>query len=346
MKSKKTQKSTNTKHNKKMFYERIYQKYINPFTDFGFKKLFGQECNKELLLDFLNELLYEEQGRIVSISYLKLEQLGFSENSRRAIFDIYCENEKGEKFIVELQKTDQNFFKDRTVYYSTFPIVQQAPKGGEWNYELKAVYVIAILGFVFEDDEDEPEKYRYDVKLTDIVTHKVFYDKLTFIYLAMPKFNKELDQIETHFEKWMFLLKNLKNLDDHPDEFREYIFERLFEAAEVAKLSQTEYLQYVENIKNIRDWNNCFDTALSRATVKATEKGMKKGMKKGIKEGLEKGIKMGMEKGIKKGIKKGIEKEREVVVINCNNAGFSLEVISKITGLTIEEIQKILKKVK
>ncbi|MCL1850580.1 MAG: Rpn family recombination-promoting nuclease/putative transposase, partial [Bacteroidetes bacterium] len=127
-----------------MFYPKVREKYIDPFTDFGFKKLFGEECNKDLLLDFLNELLYEEQGRIVSISYLKSEKLGALESARKAVFDLYCENEKGEKFIVELQKSKQQFFKDRTLYYSTFPITEQAPPN-DWNFELKAVYTIAIL---------------------------------------------------------------------------------------------------------------------------------------------------------------------------------------------------------
>jgi predicted transposase/invertase (TIGR01784 family) len=101
------------------------EKYINPFTYYGFKKLFGEEPNKDLLLDFLNELLKEEQGQITDLTYLKTEHLGDSDIDRKAIFDLYCENEKGEKFIVELQKSKQNFFKDRTVYYSTFPIREQ-----------------------------------------------------------------------------------------------------------------------------------------------------------------------------------------------------------------------------
>ena len=92
------------------------EKYINPFTDYGFKKLFGEEPNKDLLLDFLNQLLKGEQGEIKDLTYLKTEQLGDSDVDRKAIFDLYCENEKGEKFIVELQKSKQNFFKDRTVY--------------------------------------------------------------------------------------------------------------------------------------------------------------------------------------------------------------------------------------
>jgi predicted transposase/invertase (TIGR01784 family) len=163
MKSQNSQKITHGKKSKKMIYGIIHDKYVDPFTDFGFKKLFGEECNKELLLDFLNELLYEEQGRIVSISYLKTEQLGISKESRGAVFDLYCENEKGEKFIVEMQKSRQQFFKDRALYYTTFPIVEQAKKK-KWNFKLKAIYTIAILDFVFDEDKNEHDKYRYVVK--------------------------------------------------------------------------------------------------------------------------------------------------------------------------------------
>ena len=240
--------------------DRLKDKYIDPFTDFGFKKLFGEECNKDLLLDFLNELLHKKEGKIVSLSYLKSEQLGRSEEDRRAIFDLHCENEKGEKFIVEMQKTRQNFFKDRTLYYSTFPIIEQAVSGN-WNYELKAVYTVAILDFVFEDDENDKDKYRYDVMLTDIDTHKIFYDKLTFTYLEMPKFNKNVEELETRFEKWMYVLKNLKRLDRLPDKLREKVFEKIFSVAEIAKLSHEEYLQYIISLKTYRDYKNSIDTA-------------------------------------------------------------------------------------
>ena len=285
MKLKKTHEET---QRKKMFYEKIYEKYIDPFTDFGFKKLFGEECNKDLLLDFLNELLYEEQGHIISISYLKSERLGITSNSRNAFFDIYCENEKKEKFIVELQKTEQDFFIDRSVFYSTFPIIEQARKGKIWNYELKAVYVIAILDFVFKDNKHDINKYRYDVKLTDIETHKIFYDKLTFIYLEMPKFTKKIEELTTRFEKWMYVIKNLTQLDKLPDELREYVFEKILKTAEVAKLTQDEYLSYITDLKNFRDNYNCFNSAISKATKEGLAKGMAKGMTKGLAKGEKK----------------------------------------------------------
>jgi predicted transposase/invertase (TIGR01784 family) len=280
------------------------EKYINPFTDYGFKKLFGEELNKDLLLDFLNELLKEEQGRIMSLTYLKSDQLGTSEVDRKAIFDLYCENEKGEKFIVELQKTNQNFFKDRTLYYSTFPIREQA-KHTDWIYEQKAVYTIAILDFVFDEDKNNPEKLRYDIKLSDIETKMVFYDKLTFIYLEMPKFNKTIDELETRFDKWLYVIRNLNRLDRVPDQLREKIFEKIFETAEIAKFTPEQARYYEDSLKYYRDIKASFDTRY--------------------------------EEGIEKGIEEGIEK----VAINALNKGMSINEIIDITGLTEEQIERL-----
>ena len=251
------------------------EKYVNPFTDFGFKKLFGEEPNKDLLLDFLNELLREEQGQITELTYLKNEHLDQDLN-RKAIFDLYCTNERGERFIVELQKTKQNFFKDRTVYYSTFPIREQA-KRADWTYQLNAVYTIAILDFVFDEGKKEPEKYRYDIKLMDKETCEVFYDKLTFIYLEMPKFGKTLDELETRFDKWLYVLRNLNKLDRIPEKLKENIFERLFEIAEIAKFDSEQLSSYEDSLKYYRDLKNSPDTAFEDGIEKVAINGIKQG---------------------------------------------------------------------
>ncbi len=282
----------------------IKEKYINPFTDFGFKRLFGEEPNKDLLIDFLNVLLKEQQGEIVDLTYLKTEQLGNTELDRKAIFDLYCENEKGEKFIVEMQKSKQNFFKDRSLYYSTFPIQEQAQKS-DWNYELKAVYTIGILDFVFDEDKIDKDKFRYDVKLQEIKTNKTFYDKLTFIYFEMPKFNKSIEELETHYDKWLYVLKNLHKLDRLPENLKEKVFERVFEVAEIAKFSHEEYLSYEDSLKYYRDLKNSLDTAKE--------------------EGREEG-----------------KEERTLELVrNFLENGVSIEIISKSTGLSVVEIEKI-----
>ena len=265
------------------------EKYINPFTDYGFKRLFGEEPNKDLLLSFLNELLKEEQGKITELTYLKNENLTETELNRKAIFDLYCTNERGEKFIVELQKTKQKFFKDRTLYYSTFPIREQAIRGSDWSFELQKVYTIAILDFVFDEDREDDGKYRYDVKLTEQETKEVFYDKLTFIYLAMPKFTKQLEELETRFDKWLYVIKNLNKLDRIPETLKESIFLKLFETAEISKFSQKEYQEYEDSLKYYRDIKNSLDTAREEGIEKGREEGEQIGIAKPIINALRKG---------------------------------------------------------
>jgi predicted transposase/invertase (TIGR01784 family) len=294
------------------------ERYINLFTDYGFKKIFGEQPNKNLLLDFLNELLREEQGEIRDLTYLKTEQLGDTDLDRKAIFDLYCENERGEKFIVELQKSKQNFFKDRALYYSTFPIREQA-KRAEWNFELKAVYTVAILDFVFDEDKGQPEKYRYDVKLSDIETKRVFYDKLTFIYLEMPKFKKGLDELKTRFDKWLYVIRNLNRLERMPDALREKVFEQLFEAAEIARFTPEQVLSYEDSLKYYRDLKNSLDTAFD--------------------EGKEEGREIGRAEG---GQQRALEIAKEMLT-----EGDPVERVARLTGLPpamVEELKQSLQR--
>jgi len=295
---------------------RIKDKYISPFTDFGFKKLFGTEMNKDILMDFLNELLKKDEGKIVDLSYLPLEQLGRSIDARKAIFDIYCENQKGEKFIVELQKAPQNYFKDRSIYYSTFPIQQQAQKG-LWDFKLKAVYTIGILDFIFAEDQDDQEVFHHELKLVDQNTQKVFYDKLTYIYLEMPKFKKTEEELETHFDKWLYVLRNLEDLTNRPEKLQEKIFAKLFEQAEIANYSEQEYTEYEHSLKVYRDLNNVIETAES------------------------KGEKRGEARGEKRGIAKGEIKKAKEIAQTMISKSLDIQLIMEITQLSKEEIEQL-----
>ena len=253
--------------------QEIGEKYVNPFTDFGFKKIFGEEPNKVLLIDFLGELLREEEPEIVDLEYLNNEQIGRLETDRRAIFDLYCRSRNGERFIVELQKTKEKNFKDRTLYYATFPIQEQGKRDSNWDFALKRVYMVAILDFVFDEDRAEPEKFRYNVKLTDIDTNRVFQDKLNFVYLEMPKFTKRLEDLETHFDKWLYALKNMNRLEDVPDGLREDVFLQLFEIAEIAKFDEAESRAYEGSLKYYRVLKNSIDTAREEAFNEGREEG-------------------------------------------------------------------------
>lgn len=289
---------------------RIFRdRYINPYTDFGFKMLFGTEMNKELLISFINSLLSGKEV-IRDLTYLNTEHLGTSEADRRAVFDVYCENERGEKILIEMQRGEQQFFKDRSLYYATFPIREQGEKG-EWDYRLKAVYVIGILNFKFDSEDDN--YFHHEVQLMDVCTRQVFYDKLTFIYLEMPKFNKSEDELVTMFDKWLFVLRNLSRLMARPAALQDRIFTRLFEAAEIAKFTKEQYEAYEESLKVYRDWQNTI--------VTAEQKGMAKGMAEGIAKGR---------------MEQNIANARSMKL-----AGLDYEIISQVTGLSKDEIDKL-----
>ncbi|CAM3796430.1 Rpn family recombination-promoting nuclease/putative transposase [Flavobacterium branchiophilum] len=241
-------------------------KYINPFTDFGFKKIFGEEVNKPLLIDFLNALL-PQANKIVDLNFKNTEQLGQSDADRKAIYDIYCENEKGEKFIVELQKAKQNYFKERTIYYSTFPIREQAEKG-EWNYHLKAVYCVGILDFTFDDYENEPEKKEvvHTIKLKN-QNGKTFYEKLTYIYLEMPNFKLTESALISRLDKWLYFIKHLEDFQSIPTIFKDEVFTQAFEKAELATFGQAELEHYESSLKTYRDLKGVIDTAFDEGKM-------------------------------------------------------------------------------
>ncbi|MEO7310788.1 MAG: Rpn family recombination-promoting nuclease/putative transposase [Chitinophagaceae bacterium] len=295
-------------------------KYINPFTDFGFKMIFEEEASKPLLIDFLNALL-PQQDKIKDLSFKNTEQLGKTDADRRAIYDIYCESESGERFIVELQKAKQNYFIERTIYYSTFPIREQAEKGN-WNFNLSAIYCIGILDFTFDDYETEPERSEvvHTIKLKN-QNGKVFYDKLTYIYLEMPNFRLGEDALKTRLDKWLYFIKHLEDFENIPAIFKDSIFTQAFQKAELAKFGPGEMDSYEMSLKVFRDNKNTFDYAKETA----------------FSEGRSEGLKEGIEEGIKEGIR---EKAMEVA-LKLKKMGIPLSIISESTGLTEKETEDL-----
>jgi predicted transposase/invertase (TIGR01784 family) len=283
-------------------------KYINPFTDFGFKKIFGEEASKPLLLDFLNALL-PQTSKIANLNFKNIEQLGQTDTDRKAIYDIYCENENGEKFIVELQKAKQNYFRERTIYYSTFPIREQAEKG-EWNYNLKAVYCVGILDFTFDDYEDEPEKNEvvHTIKLKN-QNGKIFYDKLTYIYLEMPNFKLGETDLETRLDQWLYFIKHLEDFETIPTIFKDKVFAQAFEKAELARFGQEERDSYESSLKTYRDLKGVIDTAFDEGKIEGKIEGKNEGK---------------------------TEIARKIKI-----KGLAVEDIAELTGLSDIEIQKL-----
>ena len=290
------------------------ERYINPYTDFGFKKLFGTEMNKDLLISFLNALFSDAKKEIADVQYLNSEHLGDGYGDRRAVFDVYCMTADGGRFIVEMQKAEQSYFRDRSIYYSTFAIREQAPKGKQWDYHLEDVYTVGVLNFKFPDGEYPADSYRHEIKLKDVEDNHIFYDKLTFVYLEMPKFNKTEDELVTMFDKWMFVLRNLGRLLDRPKALQDRIFQKVFEQAEIARYSREERREYEASIKNYWDYYSTMKTA--------TDKAIAKGRAEGRAEGLA----------------EGEAKTRRENALKMKADNIPVELIAKYTGLTVEEI--------
>ena len=333
-------------------------RYINFYTDFAFKKFFGTEANKEFLISFLNALLeLNGEKEIADLTYLNTEQLGFSNNERRAVYDVYCTTKEGERFIVEMQKAKQENFRDRALYYSSFAIQDQGQKGTKnntvyWDYKLSPVYVIGILDFVMDDSPEKVDHLITKVQLMDD-TYEVFNKNLNFIFIEMPKFRKEESELKTFMDKWLYAIKNLGKLDDKPTALTEAIFKRFFEVAEIAAFSKTERYDYEENLKNCNDWFSVMNTAkkdgLEEGEAIGIEKGRAEGRAEGEAIGLQKGEAIGVEKGRAEGEAIGIEKGRaegETIGIlktakKMKEEGLDVNVISKLTNLPVDKIEKL-----
>lgn len=293
-----------------MCHSALQERYVNFYTDFAFKKLFGTEANKDLLISFLNSL-FDGTEVIKTLNYLNVEHLGHNAAERKAVFDVYCENEKGEKFLIEMQKAEQEYFKDRSIFYSTFPIQEQAPQG-RWNFKLNKVYTIGILNFCI--DEGNADYMRREVKLMDTHTKEVFYDKLTYIYLEMPKFRKTEQELVTDFDKWLYAIKNLATLMERPAALQDATFQRFFEQAEIAKFNSNDLRSYRESQKDF--WDMCA----------VTETAEKKGRAEGLAEGMEKGRAEGKAELIK--------------TMHAN--GMTTEAIAAAIGFDLAEVEEIL----
>jgi predicted transposase/invertase (TIGR01784 family) len=287
----------------------MFVRYINPYTDFGFKRLFGEEANKDLLIDFLNAILPKET-RVADLTFRPTEQLPDNLVDRKAIFDIACTGPNGELFTVEMQKAKQRWFKDRALFYASFPIQKQLQRGG-WDFKLNPVFLVAVLDFEYDQEEERREIQRM-VMLKD--QHgAIFSDKLHMIFLQMPLFNKTESELVEQKDKWLYFLKHLESFDEIPSILRGPLFERAFDIAEYVSFSPLEQERYRESHKVYLDNVNVLRTAI--------EDGEARGEARGLVKGRE-------EKAIE--IARGMLREN-----------MSVPLVVRLTNLSAEEIERL-----
>lgn len=308
-------------------------KYINPFTDVGFKIIFGKEVNKDLLIDFLNQLL-KGKYEIEDVTFLNKEDNGERVYDKTCIFDIHCQTSKGEHIIVEMQNGAQIFFRDRAIYYMSRVLSSQGTPGPEWTYgELKAVVGVFLLDFVMRDDEAtkpwasqteraKAPKFRTDVILADGDDGSPFSDKLLMVFLQLPVFSiTHPDECSNDFERWIYILKNMETLERMPFRAQKSVFDRLAEVCEVAKMNMAEKRNYDASLMAYLDAKNQL-YYFKNGERMAEERGYKDGMAKGLVQGLE---------------QKTVE-----IIKNLSASGMGVPFIAKVTNQTEERVRAIL----
>ena len=261
--------------------EIIKAKYIDLMVDWSFKRVFGTEVNKDILIEFLKVIV--PQFAITDITYIPTEQLGIMEEDRKAIFDVLCKTEDGKTFLVEMQRGAQEHFFERALYYTSFPIMKQGKKAiakeeekgkDPRDFSLDGVFFLGVLDFKYEQDEMTEHRYQ----LLETKTLKRMTDKLEFVFVEVAKFNKREDELETDLDKWLYLLKNMSTLLERPAALRDRVFGRLFDVAEYARLDDEERKKYVEAMNTTRDTFNMIAYARKQTSYEIARRMIDKGL--------------------------------------------------------------------
>lgn len=315
-------------------------RFVNPFTDLGFKVIFGQPASKNLLITLLNELLSGEH-HIEDLCFLDKEDHSDNANDKGIIYDLYCRTNSGEYIIIEMQNRWHSHFLDRTLYYvcravgrltelpppekiripvedGTDGMLCEGSVPYGIRYKLNTVYGIFLMNF---KESGLDKKFRTDVVLADRDTGEVVNPHLRQIYLQFPYFRKELAECETLYEKLMYALKNMSNWNRMPDALKEQVFKHLDQLAAVANLSEENRIAYDKAVDRYRV-SQIVEEDIRR---EATEEGMKEGMKEGLKEGM----------------KEGMRRKQIETALEMKNDGMPFSTIAKYTGLSIEDIERL-----
>jgi len=283
----------------------VKTKYVDLLTDISFKRVFGVDQNRDLLIAFLNEV-FKGRKHIMDLVFNKNEHHGNNKEEGSAIFDLLCTGDKGERFLIEVQTGTPTNFKKRALFYTSRLISEQAPKGGmkDWAYDITEVYFLGIL----EESITADPRYFHDIGLCYRDTGEIFYDGFGHIFIELSKFVKTIEELNPNsdLENWLYAFKHLREMNDMPAQLQQnVIFEKLYTIAEYSNMTKEEQKIYEKELK--QKWDN--------AAVK----------KQKFLEGEE----------------YGEEKKAREIALEMKKDGVALDIIIKYTKLSIEEINAL-----
>ena len=306
--------------------------FINPFTDFGFKRIFGQESHKRILIGFLNAL-FENEFVVTDLTYRDKEKPGETRYNRSVIYDIYCTLEDGSYVIVEMQNKKEVNFYSRALYYASKTVVAQGEKGDSWQYDCAPVIGVYFLNY-HQDGLGQAFRCDFGISKTrEGFAHTAmgkpkeespvessiepFAGLLRMVFLQMPEFTKIESECSTHLDKWAYIMNHMENLNDIPWATQDELFAELSSVSDVAALTPQERAIYDENLRQYRD---------NLATHAAS-----------FLDGKEEGLKEGKEAGLKE----GKEERNKAIACSLMSANMPDEFVSQHTGLSLDEIHQL-----
>ena len=307
--------------------------FIDPTTDEGFKRLFGDKIN---LINFLN-IIFRGRKTIVDLTYRDTERIGATEEIGKVIFDLVVQISTGEEIIIEMQTSTQTNLKQRMLYYASKVISDTAPKGNRkaWGYAIPEVYTIVLMDG-FHMPGGDYKTYFHDTCLCNRDSGQIFYEGLGFIYLEIINFVKSEAEVEDELDKVFYMLKNMSTLKTLPRIMKSAVFQRFFQLASYAKLTKEERTMYDISLK--RKWDAEAVRMYQQEQVEGLEKqlgGLEKQLKEAKKAAIE-AKQVAIEAKAEGQHQKAIE-----TALNLKEMGLSTHQIAKATGLTIDKIEKL-----
>ena len=332
---------------------RLYR-YADLTLDKGFKIVFGRMGSEELLMSMLNRLLGLS---ITRLEYRNTEHPGMTEEERESRFDVYCEDEDGNCFEVEMQNWSQKHFNKRAVYYSSLVVLDQAAKAQrelkstynkskrKWDYDFKPLYVICFLNFknwTGSNAEERVNEYISTYRYTEIDTGVGLEDGTNLVFIDLYGFNKPIEDCSDLEDIWLYSIKNMLELNACPETARGTEVEELYSRSELAKMTVSQRIKYEESAMTQNDILNSVAEQLEEAREIAIAEGRAEGRAEGHAEGRAEGHAEGLAEGRAEGLAEGMMEERRSSVRKMRTAGFDAQTIASILDLTLEEIENLL----
>ena len=297
-------------------------KYADLLDDDVFKLVFGQESSKDIMIEFLNQVIPDR--RIVDLEFADKEMHPVDRSRKSSVYDMFCRTDDGSRIVVEIQRRKQSTYAERALYYSTFQISRQV-EAGSGDYDFCPVYVISILDFDIDQNRGNAE-VKTVYRLYEESTHSLLTDRLTFIFLELSKFRKSKEELSGDILEGMyFCFKNMSSLQERPDALNHDIFRKIFEVSELLNMDAETRSKVIEKMTTERDLRN--QMAYAR--------------KEAIEEGIAEGRAIGLEQGLAEGMAEGSRTKAEEIAKNLKAKGMSDEEIASIVGLDIEIVSSL-----